>query len=809
MDRYVCIHGHFYQPPRENAWLGAIERQDSAYPFHDWNERINAECYAPNGAARIMDGNGYITQIVNNYTKMSFNFGPTLLAWMQNSAPETYQAILEADKESQRNFSGHGSALAQAYNHMIMPLANSRDKYTQVFWGVRDFVHRFGRQPEGMWLPETAVDTETLDIMSQMGIRFTILSPHQTRRVRRIGDAKWHDISNEQIDFRMPYSVNLAGGRSIAVFFYNNPISHSVAFDKLLNDGSKFAAAMLSAFDGNREGPQMVHIANDGETYGHHRRFGDMALAYAINHIETNGLAQITNYGEYLWRFPPAYEVEIAENTSWSCPHGVERWQRNCGCSAGGHKGFNQKWRVPLRQTLDWLRDWLSPKFERAAHPLLSDPWAARDDYIDVINDRSLQNVNRFLDKHAGHVLNDYERSRALKLLEMQRNVMLMYTSCGWFFDDIARIETVQIIQYAGRCIQLANELFGEDIESQFLQYLEKAKSNYPQHKDGRHIYQTYVKPSMIDLKQVAAHYAISSLFENYGRKKTSIYYYNIRFKGQRRFKAKGLNLMVGQAKVTSQITRDSAIFSFVVLHSDKVNPVAYVDNYRDDQHHELMVSEMAKALKTSDLAEMNRIAKAYFNNTVYTLKSLFWDERHKVIDLILESTLSQIETAYRKIYGHHFSPMHFISEMGTPAPRAFTSAAEYILNADLRHELSQEEPDMANIKLILDEIKTWQVELDTHGAGYLLQQALERMMTRFTSSFNDEKLLDKLLKIVRMVETTPFEIDLWRVQNMYIIVATDTLPLFQSKSEKGDKKAGTWIQQFKMLGQYLKVRVF
>src|SRR6185436_1444752 len=265
MERYICIHGHFYQPPRENAWLEFVEVQDSAYPFHDWNERITSECYAPNGTSRILDGYNNVVKIVNNYGYISFNFGPTLLAWMADREPDVYRRILEADKESQQRYSGHGSAIAQAYNHTILPLSNSRDKYTQILWGIRDFQYRFGRYPEGMWLPETAVDLETLDILANLGIRFTILSPYQAKRVKRSRGKAWKDVNGGRVDPSTPYIVKTPGGKQIVVFFYDGPISQAIAFEQLLVRGENLAGRLMSAFaPTERPWPQLVHIATDG-----------------------------------------------------------------------------------------------------------------------------------------------------------------------------------------------------------------------------------------------------------------------------------------------------------------------------------------------------------------------------------------------------------------------------------------------------------------------------------------------------------------------------------------------------------------
>src|SRR3954454_12935467 len=461
--RYLCIHSHFYQPPRENAWLEQIELQDSAYPYHDWNERVEAECYAPNLAARILDGSQDIVRIINNYSKISFNFGPTLLSWAAEHAKDTYRGILDADRASQKLFSGHGSAMAQAYNHMIMPLANARDKRTQVLWGVADFISRFGRAPEGMWLPETAVDSESLDLIAEAGMKFVILAPHQAKAVRKLDEETWSDVSGARIDPTRAYLFTAPSGRTLSLFFYDGPISQAVAFEKLLDNGEKFAARLMGAYSDGRTWPQLAHIATDGETYDHHHRHGEMALAYALHYIESQKLARITNYGEFLEKHPPTHEAKIHEDTAWSCMHGVERWRSNCGCNSG-RAGWNQEWRRPLRNALDWLRDHVESRFERFGATLLREPWEARNAYIHVLLNRTPEVRQRFGSQHFLRKLDGSEEVTVWKLMELQRNAMLMYTSCGWFFDDLSGIETVQVIQYAGRVLQLAEQLFNEPI---------------------------------------------------------------------------------------------------------------------------------------------------------------------------------------------------------------------------------------------------------------------------------------------------------------------------------------------------------
>lgn len=383
--RAVCIHGHFYQPPRENPWLGEVGVQRSAAPYHDWNERVTAECYAPNTAARILDDDGMIEELVNNYARISFTAAPTLFAWLERHRPRIYGAILDADRESRERYGGHGSAIACCYNHVIMPLAARRDKRAQVAWGVRDFASRFGREPEGMWLSETAVDIESLEMLAAAGIRFTILAPHQAAGVRAIGEEGWTDISGGRVETRMPYLCRLPSGGSIAVFFYDGAISRDIAFGDLLSDGRRFADRLTGAFSRERGRPELVHIATDAETYGHHREFGEMALARCLRAIEAHRDIRLTVYGEYLAAHPPTHEALIREGTSWSCAHGIERWRGECGCHSGLHPGWSQAWRGPLREAIVMVRDALAPRSEEALATLVRDPAEARDDVVALV----------------------------------------------------------------------------------------------------------------------------------------------------------------------------------------------------------------------------------------------------------------------------------------------------------------------------------------------------------------------------------------------------------------------------------------
>lgn len=807
MERYICIHGHFYQPPRENPSLEAVEMQDSAYPYHDWNERITAECYGPNGASRILDGDGRIVKIANNYARMSFNIGPTLLNWMQEHSPEVYHSVLAADRESRERFSGHGSALAQAYNHMILPLANSRDKRSQVIWGIRDFEHRFGRFPEGMWLSETAADLATLDVLAEQGIKFTILAQNQASRIRMLSGGAWRDVSGGRIDPTRAYQVNLPSGRTIAAFFYDGPISRAIAFEGLLTRGEQLADRLINAFSDSRSWSQLVHIATDGESYGHHHRHGDMALAYALHHIESNNLAKLTNYGEYLEKHPPTREVQIFDNSSWSCIHGVERWKSDCGCNSGGYPGWNQRWRAPLREALDWLRDELAARFERRGRRFFRDPWVARDDYVSIVMDRSPENVESYLKRHATRELNEFERIRALKLLEIQRQAMLMYTSCGWFFDELSGIETVQVIQYAGRAIQLAQEVFGESLEGTFRKLLKKAKSNVPEHRDGDHIYGKWVKPSLVDLKQVGAHYAMSSLFEDYG-KHTNIYCYAVDSEDYRLLSAGKVRLALGKAIIKSRVTQESKRVGFGVLHLGDHNISGGVREFLDDEVHETVAREVAETFARTDLTELIRVVDKHFGSHSYSLKLLFRDEQRKILRTILDSTLGDSEAMYRQVYEHHSPMMRFLSDLSAPPPKAWHAAAELVVNSGLRRAFESDELDLEAVPGLLEEARRWQLALDSASLGYHLRKALENRMKQLRVDPENLPLLKKMNEALDIVLTLPFEVELWKVQNLYYEMLQAALSTMVAGNRWHNETARQRLDLFLSLGEKLGVRV-
>jgi alpha-amylase/alpha-mannosidase (GH57 family) len=806
MEKFICIHGHFYQPPRENPWLEAIELQDSASPYHDWNERVAAECYAPNAHARFLDGEGRIDRIVNNYARISFNFGPTLLAWMKKNAADVYQAVLEADKQSQKRFGGHGSALAQCYNHVIMPLANPRDRETQVIWGIRDFEHRFGRRPEGMWLPETAADNASLEALAAQGIKFTILSPQQASRSRRMTLGKWREVGGGVIDPSRPYEVRLSSGRKLSVFFYDGPVSQAIAFEQLLTDGKTFAHRLMEGFDDARDWEQLVHVATDGESYGHHHRYGEMALAYALHFIESNKMARLTNYGEYLERHPPRHEVEIHQGSAWSCAHGVERWRSNCGCNSGGRPGWNQGWRAPLREALDWLRDQMAPKFEAQARELLKDPWRARNAYIAVILDRSPENVRRFLGEQGTRPLNDAERVKAIELLELQRHAMLMYTSCGWFFDELSGIETVQVIQYAGRVIQLARELFGDDPEPGFLKILEKAKSNIREHRDGRRIYEKFVKPATVDWERLCAHYSISSLFESYPEK-TRIHAYTFETEDRQVLTAGRARLAVGRAKVSFDITGESEVLSYGVLHMGDHNLNGGVRRFRGQEAYEELKREMIEPFDRADFPQIIRVMDRHFGESNFSLKSLFRDEQRKVLTQILTATREDLEGRYRLIMDRYTPLMRFLVDLGAPAPGGLRMAAELVLNSELRRLFDDDAMDLARVRELLEQSEKDQIALDVEMLAYGLSAHLDRLSGRFVQAPEDLPTLQRFEEIAQLLRSLPFEINLWKTQNTYYTALKTVYPSVRERAEHGEEHAQAWLLHFLALGEQLGFR--
>jgi len=797
LNKYVCIHGHFYQPPRENAWLGVIEYQESAAPFHNWNERINFECYAPNSAARLLNERQEIKGIVSNYAYMSFNIGPTLLAWMEKYDPEAYKAILDADKQSLAMFDGHGSAIAQVYNHIIMPLANKRDKETQIIWGIYDFESRFHRKPEGIWLAETAVDTETLELLADHDLKYTILAPRQAKAFKKLSDETWTACTNGPIDSRNAYLYKLPSGRKIVLFFYDGGIAQAVAFNGLLNDGKLFAEKMVSVFDEN-EVPQLSHIATDGESYGHHHQFGEMALAACFDFLRQNEKITITNYGQYIAANPPLFEVQIHENSSWSCVHGVERWRDDCGCHTGGQSAWNQAWRKPLRNMLDELRDQLIPVYESETAAFLIDPWSARNDYIRLILDRKPDNISSFFNKHAVNNLSHEEKVKTLRLLEMQRHTLLMFTSCGWFFDEISGLETDQILQYAHRAMHYAEQVTHLTFRENFLQKLKSVPSNV--YENGAVSYEKNVVPAAVSLERVGMHYAASSLFEDYPEE-LSLFNYQMKSLNFNRWKSGTHAIAAGRTLIVSQTTFKVKEFAFVVLYLGQYNLFGQISLDMPVEKFEKMTNKIDAAIKGTDLGSVIGIMQDYCGGERFSFWHLFRDEKRKIVNQINQKSLTSVEYTFRGMYQETFPLMLGLKEIDMPIPAPFKDTAAHIYNIEFKNQLISKDMNLKQVQSILQIMKEWSFDLiEIPALAHLANKKIYSCLVDLANTDeNVESGCSDLITFLTILKRVPLDLNLWRSQNF--IFSESGAASFRKKLADGSLNMVTFQHLLQQMG--------
>jgi len=791
---YVTVHGHFYQPPRENPYLDAIERQPSATPFHDWNERIHWECYRPNAFARVLNDHGEVVGIVNNYEYMSFNIGPTLMSWLKRYDVEVYQRILEADTKSSQRLNGHGNAIAQVYNHIILPLANERDKYTQIRWGKEDFRSRFGRDPEGMWLAETAVDYATLEALVAEKIKFIILAPSQAQRCRPCPTeddphSQWHEVGGNQIDPTRPYRCYLdsqeIGKKSqayIDIFFYDGPISRDMGFSDVVYNSHHFAGRVGAAIRGDHRQSQLISVATDGETFGHHKKGTEKTLAYAfIGEFPRHGWT-VTNYAHYLSLNPPSWEVQLKPVTAWSCAHGVDRWQDDCGC--GGEGGvWHQKWRRPLRNALNWLRDQLIDVYEKHGSVLFRDPWQARDEYIHVMSDRSHANVSRFLSRHQTHELNAGEQVEALRLLEMQRHSLLMFTSCGWFFEEISRPEGTQILRYAARALELAGDVSGVQLEKGFLKRLILAPSNVEEFKHGADIYHKLVLTAQIGFKQVAAHYAITSLFNhhqntvsgqdtdkqshgNYQR----VYCYTAHELDYYKQRIGPLTMVVGHLQLVSDITWESENLIFAVLHLGGWDFHCCIQQFTGRRNYGEIKEKLLTALQQASVAHVILVMTQVFGGEAFSLQTLFAEERHRIMRLLSQETLARLDQLYTQAYRDNYSVIMAFHRDGLEVPRELQVAAEIALGhrclitlrslqqaqLSLEQDINEAQLNwnlMVELEAISHEAEHLRCQLNIPEGNQILEQLIVRLLWQLLYDVNsnldtDIQRLERLIDI-------------------------------------------------------------
>jgi len=762
--KYLCIHGHFYQPPRENAWLETVERQESAAPFHDWNARVCAECYAPNALARVLDDKQQLVDLSNNYSRISFNFGPTLLSWMEKHEPQVYHAVLQADQISRQRFGGHGSAIAQAYNHIILPLANARDKETQIKWGISDFKRRFGRDPEALWLAETACNTETLCALADAGMKYVILAPSQCARVRKIGADKWQEVG-ARVDPKRAYQCNLPNGKKIALFFYDGPISQGIAFSDTLSSGEKFAGRLLSTYRAESEEAQLMHIATDGETYGHHQKFADMALAYCLQKVEETPDVTLTVYGEFLEKYPPQYEAEIVENSSWSCCHGVERWRSNCGCNSG-RPGWHQKWRGPLRDALDFVRDELAKTFTDWGSRYFKNPWAARNDYESLIADRSLHAQHCFFLNHATEQA-WRDRPTALMLLEMQKNALYMYTSCGWFFDEISGLETVQIMQYAARAIELNRRITGRDLEPAFVEKLALAPSNVKEFKNGAVVYERCVKPRFMTFEKVTLEHVVSLLSDK-TRNPQQAYACEVLDYQPHFFSAGGVQLCFGTIRLKSTITLLEETISFAVLRRGAVEFFcgAAAEGEKD---YKPVFERLEKLFSEEKYDEAAAEIVAQFP-VQFPLTDMAADVRDGVMQHTLRDMNERMDHQLSQVFDEQYAAVRDLQFIGAAVPKMFANVAEFVLTGDLQAEFSAADVNIGAVEELMEDVKALGLNISKGPVNETLTDKINFLAFSFARNPQDMDSVHKLVELLSYAEMFGFQPDTVKAQEFVFI---------------------------------------
>ncbi len=743
--RYVIIHGHFYQPPRENPWTGRIDRQESAAPYHDWNERICLECYLPNARSRRLDGFGRVLKLVNNYESISFNFGPTLLSWIEEKYPDLHSQIVDADRASAARNNGHGNAIAQVYNHVIMPLAGRRDQKTQILWGVHDFERRFGRRPEGIWLAETAINEPTLELLMDHGFRFLILSPFQADRLRPIGgEAGWKNAGDGRIPCGMPYRCFGARhkgkrrrDRFIDIFFYDAPLSTDVSFNHLLSSGDKLADSLDAGFA--RCGGDLVTVATDGEIYGHHEPFGDMALAYLIDKAADAHGFTLTNFGAYLDSHEPVFEVQIkqgekGEGTAWSCSHGVGRWKEDCGCSTGAAAGWNQKWRDPLRRGLDSLRDGLAVVFESEAGRLLVDPWKTRDEYIAVAGNRPSAGTSArvrerasFIRDRASRPLSDEELSTAASLLESQRNALLMYTSCGWFFSDISGIETVKLMEYAARAVELAGSVDVGWLETSFLGTLDEARSNIPAQGTGKTLYLASKKFSSVEPSFLAGQHALALCLDS---REASPASFGHLFDDLDSLSVElgKTSIRLGRFAMTDYSTLARREYQYLVTLGEPSKVTCFIRDFFSLDDYERAKERFGTMPPDIERAAVLRSATDHFGGRVFSIRDLLREDKEIILEKLAFRQTAAVLGQFNDIYLENRDLLRFFSETSLAMPESLLVPARAVLAERLREEVGKWERSLDNTSLggihgVISEAGYYGVKIDSTGIAALFAE--------------------------------------------------------------------------------------
>ena len=763
-NRYVVIHGHFYQPPRENPWLDFIEKQGSASPYHDWNERIYDQCYRPNAFSRILDQRGMIVDIRNNYLHMSHNFGPTLFRWLEKNHPKVTERIVAADRESCAARGGHGNAVAQVYNHVIMPLASRRDKLTQIRWAKEFFRSRYKRECEGIWLAETAINRETVQCLIEEGVRFVVLSPAQAEAFRDIdGKGPWRPAGSG-FDTRHAYRIynrDAAGerlGGHLDAFFFNEGLSREVSFGDLLSSAGALGAKIRSSYDDADERDQMVVIATDGETFGHHKPFGDMCLAYFFGRLASEMNIVPVNFGWYLEKNPPVFEValknEFGEGTAWSCIHGVGRWARDCGCKAGGPPSWNQAWRGPLRAAFERLQKHVDGEFEAAVSPYAADPWKLRDAYQEFADARTLAEFKSHIVKHGVHAgCSDEDALTLRRLLEAQKYMLFSFTSCAWFFSDVSGLEAVQNIMYAGRALHLGiDPLRRESVADEFVQMLSGAKSNIPE-KSGATIFRETVAPYLRHLemlcftaaaeKTVAPDKAAERRFDYYGFEVSLSAPEGARPGGH---KTRGLFT----ADIRNRSSGERGRFSLCLEKEDGL-----LNGW---------------CVPADAAAENPEGIKAHPTSVALNLSSMFEESKVRLAGFFLGEMAKDTRKKYASWMERNEKILDSLSSLGVPLPPYVAAPIAYVLTATWNVTINE-------IEIYGREDEVWTRLLD-------LWKKSRKYGITIDYTESARLLLDLLLSELRIFGETLSEVSADRVRYLLNIVDRFGIPFSKSKPE-------------------------
>lgn len=788
---YLIIHGHFYQPPREDPWTLSIDFQPSAFPYHDWNQRINRECYAANSASRVLDDTGRIIDIINNYEYISFNFGPTLLSWIKKNDMSTFEKIIEADKKSMEKNNGHGNAIAQVYNHIILPLAKEKDIITEIEWGLRAFEIDFGRKAEGIWLPETAINERVAEILIDYNIKFVILSPYQAEEVYYADRGEWINVSDGSIDPSRPYILEQRNGK-LNIFFYYKEIATKVSFQHLLRN-VEFLRSELLKYKQSLGSSRLIHYATDGEIYGHHEPFGDMCLARLIYENRMRDEFVFTNYANYLEIFPPRDLVRLKKGneglgTSWSCVHGVDRWRKDCGCTEGSQPGWNQKWRTPLREAFDFIRDKLFEKATEILTPLITDIWKLRNEYINYIYNTSEKERKskgeRLLSNYLRKSISDEEKVTVMKFLQALHMELLMYTSCGWFFADISGIETIQNMKYAFYLLNLMEGFFSFDVKERFLEILDKAKSNIENFGNGRQIFENFVVKKFLSLKQILLEYILLKIF-NFKTKNgfEYHYYYHIEVLDEKEEFRNNIQVKSYVCELEDTIIGSKEKYLLILINYQH-RFYAFIKKYKDE-YFLSYIHRLIKKIKPENIIfELKEWLGDFF-----TLMDISYDIREKIINLMFEEKMRNLHK-YIEISKNEFlnylGIIELYGELDIRIPEKDRIIIREILNNIVLNELEKIEKieDFSTIIKIFQIAKKAKLKLDYNDILPVIRNYILKIMDDAILKFNRQTLM-KLEKVIDFTNMAGLEFEKYEIQNLLF----SQVKKIKSNTEKFDRE--------------------